>query len=145
MGRVVKIKGFDRDMISSIGLTTRSLYKQDYFKRFFVLRSLEMIFSFLIKRLRLKAIEIETAFFHSLGNPKALTLSYFFYASHIRLNIPYRLIPISVIMHELVEIFLKLSMKTVQVHLTIGTTLERLHFQGIQYHLNFSFRALQII
>ena len=28
---------------------------------------------------------------------------------------------------ELVEIFLKLSMKTVQVHLTIGTTLDMLH------------------
>ena len=68
---------------------------QDYFKRFFVLRSSEMIFSFLIKTSRLKAIEIETAFFHSFGNPKGLTLDYFFYASHSRHNFLYKLIPIS--------------------------------------------------
>ena len=42
-----------------------------------------------------KAIEIEIAFFHPLGNPKGRTLDYFFYAAHIRHNVPYKLIPIS--------------------------------------------------
>ena len=42
-----------------------------------------------------KAIEMEIEFFHSLGNPKGRTLDYFFYASHIRHNFPYKLIPIS--------------------------------------------------
>ena len=65
------------------------------FKRSFVLRSSEVIFSFLIKKSRQKAIEIEIAFFHSLGNPKGRTLDHFFYASHIRHNFPYKLIPIS--------------------------------------------------
>ena len=54
-----------------------------------------MIFSFLINKSRLKVIEIETAFFHSLRNPKVRTLDYFFYALHIRHNFPYKLIPIS--------------------------------------------------
>ena len=70
-------------------------YMQDHFKQFFVLCSSEMIFSFLIEILMLKAIEIEIAFFHSLGNPKGRTLDYNFYASHIRHNFPYKLIPIS--------------------------------------------------
>ena len=96
-------------------------YMQDYFKRFFVLRSSEIIFSFLIKTSRLKAIEIETAFFHSLGNPKGRTLNYFFYASHINHNFPY--IQTDTHMDKLLEIFLKLSTKTVQVHLMTGTTL----------------------
>ena len=72
-----------------------SAYMQYYFKRFFVLHSSEVIFSFLNKKSREKAIEIETAFFHSLGNPKGRTLDQFFYASHIRHNFPYKLIPIS--------------------------------------------------
>ena len=38
------------------------------------------------------------------------TLDNFFYASHIRLKFPYKVIPI---IDELVEIFLKLSKKTV--------------------------------
>ena len=42
-----------------------------------------------------KAIEIEIAFFHPLGNPKGLTLDHFFYASHIHHNFPYKLIPVS--------------------------------------------------
>ena len=37
---------------------------------FFVLHSSEVILSFLIKKSRQKAIEIEIAFFHPLGNPK---------------------------------------------------------------------------
>ena len=40
-----------------------------------------------------KAIEMETACFHSLRNPKGRTLDH--YASHIRHNFPYKLIPIS--------------------------------------------------
>ena len=91
------------------------------FKRFFVLHFSEVIFSFLIKKSKQKAIEIEIAFFHSLGNPKCRTLDHFFCVSHIRHNVPYKLIPIS--MSQSVEIFLKLSMKTVQVHLIIWTTL----------------------
>ena len=72
-----------------------SPYTQYYFKRFFVLHSSEVIFLFLIKKSNQKAIEIETAFFHPLGNPKGRTLDHFIYASHIRHNFPYKLIPIS--------------------------------------------------
>ena len=72
-----------------------SPYIQYYFKQFFVLHSSEVIFSFLIKKSRQNAIEIETAFFHPLGNPKDRTLDHFFYVSHIRRNFPYKLIPIS--------------------------------------------------
>ena len=61
----------------------------------FVLHSLEVVFLFLIKMSRQKAIEIETAFLYSLGNPKGNTLDHFFYASHIRHNFPYKMIPIS--------------------------------------------------
>ena len=73
-----------------------SPYVQYFFKRYFVLHSSEVIFSFLIKKSRQKAIEIETVFFHPLGNPKGRTLDHFFYASHIRHNFAYKLIPISV-------------------------------------------------
>ena len=83
---------------------------QYYFKRFVVLHSSEVIFSFLIRTLRQKAIEIEAAFFHPLGNPKGGTLDHFFYASHVRHNFPYKLIPTSI--NELVVIFLTLSTKT---------------------------------
>ena len=96
-------------------------YMQYYFKLFLVLHSLGVIFSLHAdEKSRQKAIEIEIAFFHSLGNPKGRTLDHFFYDSHIRHNFPYKLIPISM---ELAEIFLKLSMKTVQVYLIIWTTL----------------------
>ena len=61
----------------------------------FVLHSSEVIFSFLIEKSREKITEIEIAFFHSLENPKGRTLDHFFYASHIRHNFPYKLIPIS--------------------------------------------------
>ena len=54
-----------------------SPYMQYYFKRFFILHSSEVIFSFLIKKSRQKAIEIETAFFHSLENPEGCTLDHF--------------------------------------------------------------------
>ena len=72
-----------------------SPYIQNYFKLFFVLHCSEVIFLFLIKMLMLKAIEIETAFFHSLGIPKGRTLDHLFYASHIHHNFPYKLIPVS--------------------------------------------------
>ena len=105
-----------------------SPYMQDHFKRLFVLCSSEMIFSFLIKKPKPKAIEIELAFFiplgiprvtrwiisfmlhkkpkpkaieielaffHPLGYPKGHTLDYFFYASYIHHNFPYKLIPVS--------------------------------------------------
>ena len=100
---------------------------QDHFKQFFALCSSEMIFSFLIEILMLKAIEIEIAFFHSLGNPEGRTLDYFFYASHIRHNVPYNQ--------------LKLSTKTVQVHLIIGTTLN-CAISGMQLHPIFLFHIL---
>ena len=106
--------------------TCNSPYRQYYFKWFFVLHFSKFIFSFLIKKSRQISIEIETAFFHSLGNLKGRTLDHFFYASHIRHNFPHKLIPID----ELVEIFLKLSMKTVQVHLIIGMTLVLLQDQA---------------
>ena len=41
-------------------------------------------------------METETAFFHSLANPKRRTMDNFFYASHIRHNFPCILIPISI-------------------------------------------------
>ena len=72
-----------------------SSYMQYYFKRFFVLHSSKVRLSFLIKKSRQKAIEIETTFFHSVENPKGRTLGHFFYASHIRHNFPYKLIHIS--------------------------------------------------
>ena len=97
-----------------------SPYRQDYFKRFFVWRSSEVIFSFLIEKSRQNAIEIETAFFHPLGDRKGRTLDYFFYASHIPHNFPYET---DTYFNVLVKIFLKLSMKTIQEHLIIGTTL----------------------
>ena len=50
---------------------------------------LEVIVSCLIKQSRQNPIEIESEFFHSLGNPKGGTLDHFFCASHIRHNIPY--------------------------------------------------------
>ena len=93
---------------------------QDYFKRLFVLCSSEMIFSFLIKKSKLKAIKIEIAFLAPLGYPNGRTLHYFFYASYIRHNLPYKL---DTYISELLEIFLKLSTKTIEVHLIIGTTL----------------------
>ena len=70
-----------------------SPFMQYYFKRFFVLHSSEVIFSFLIKKSKQKAIEIETAFFHPLGNLKGRTLNHFFYTSYIRHNFSYKLIP----------------------------------------------------
>ena len=95
---------------------------QHYFKRFFVLHSSEAIFSFLIKKSRQKAIDIEIAFFsfpwESQGSHIGSFLLCFTYPSLLPLqNDTY--------IDELVEIILKLSMKTVQVHLIICTTLDR--------------------
>ena len=72
-----------------------STYMQYYFKLFLALHSLEVIFSFLIKKSGKNLIEIDIAFFHSLGNPKGHTQDHFFYASHIGHNFPYKPIPIS--------------------------------------------------
>ena len=60
------------------------------------MRCSRIVFSFLIKKSRLKAIEIEIAFLHSFFNPKGRTLDHFFYVSHIRHNFSYKykLIPI---------------------------------------------------
>ena len=57
-----------------------SQYIQYYFRRVYVLYFLDIIFLFLIKRSALKAIEIEIAFFHSLGNLKGHRVDYFFCA-----------------------------------------------------------------
>ena len=57
-----------------------------YFRQFFVLYFSKVTYSFLIKKSRQKAIEIETVFFHSLGNPKGGTLDDLFYALCIREN-----------------------------------------------------------
>ena len=67
-------------------------------------------FFFLIKKSRQKAIEIEIAFFHPLGNPKARTLNHSFYASHIRHNFCFLS---DIYINELFEIFMELSKKTV--------------------------------
>ena len=65
------------------------------FQTVFCFVILRVEFSFLIKKAWQKAIEIEIAFFNSLGNPKGCTLENFFYASRICHNFPYKLIPIS--------------------------------------------------
>ena len=106
--------------------TCNSPYRQYYFKWFFVLHFSKFIFSFLIKKSRQISIEIETAFFSFPWESQGTHIGSFFYASHIRHNFPHKLIPID----ELVEIFLKLSMKTVQVHLINGMTLVLLQDQA---------------
>ena len=138
-------KGFDHDFFDWVNHPTlsacNSLCMQNYFKRFFVLRSLEMILSFFIKNSRLKAIKIEIEFFHFLSNHKDRTLDYFCYTSHVRHN------PLQsdAYIDELVEIFLKLSMKTVQVHLIIGTTLVMSDITGeiLEFQRKFTFWFLR--
>ena len=76
----------------------------------------------LIEILMLQAIEIEIAFFHSLGNPKGHTLDYFFHASHIRHKFLYKLIPISM---SYLKYFLSYQQKQYKC-IVIGTTLEHL-------------------
>ena len=83
------------------------------------LYSSAVIFLFLIKRSRQKAIEIETAFFDSLGNPKGRTLDHCFNAWHFRHNF---FLNTDTYIDGLVEILLKSLIKTVQVHLIIWTT-----------------------
>ena len=94
-----------------------SPYMQYYFKRFSVSK---VIVSFLIKKSRQNAIEIETAFFsfswESQGSHIGSFLLCFTYPSQLSLRT-------DTYIDELVEIFLKLSIKTVQVHLIIWTTL----------------------
>ena len=86
---------------------------QYYFKRFFALLSSEVIFSFLIKRSKQKVVEIEFAFFHSLGNPKCRPLDRFFYASHICHKFPYKLIPMSMSYLKYSEVINENSTSTV--------------------------------
>ena len=50
-------------------------YNQDYFELFLVMCSSNSIFSFLIKMSTIKAIEMETVFFHSPGNPRVASLT----------------------------------------------------------------------
>ena len=89
------------------------------FKEFFVLHSSEVTFSVLIKKSRQKPIEIETAFFIPLEIPRVAhwIISFMLHISIITSPTNWYLY------NELVEIFLKLSMKTVQVHLIIWTFL----------------------
>ena len=61
------------------GLVTHSTCKITS-SGFFIFRCLKVIFSFMIKVSRLTAIETETAFFHSLGNPKGRMFDYVFCA-----------------------------------------------------------------
>ena len=56
------------------------------------------------KKSRQKALEIQSAFFHSLGNPKGRTLDHFFSASRIRHNFPFKLIPTSMISRNISEV-----------------------------------------
>ena len=71
-----------------------SPYMQYYFKRFLLCIPRRYIY-ISDRKVKAKAIKIEIAFFHSLGNPKDRTLDHFFNASHIRHNFQYKLIPIS--------------------------------------------------
>ena len=87
-----------------------SPYMQYYFKQFLVLYSSEVIFSFQIRKSKQKEIEITTAFLYSHGNPKRRTMDHFILQTDTYID-------------ELVEVLLKLSMKTVQVHLIVWTTL----------------------
>ena len=89
-----------------------SPYMKHYFKRFFVLHSSEVIFSFLFKKSRQEAIEIDMDFFIPLGIRR---VTHWIISSMLHISVIY--------INELFEIFLKLSMRTVQVYLIIGTTL----------------------
>ena len=68
----------------------------------------------------LKAIEIEIAFFIPLGILRVARWIIYFML-HMSAIIP---LQTDIYINELIEILLKLSMKTVQVHLIIGTTLD---------------------
>ena len=83
-----------------------------------------MIFSFLIKRSKLKAIEIETAFFIPLGIPRVAhwIISFILHISVTTSQLP---LQTDTYIDELLKIFLKLSTKTVQGHFIIGTTLAK--------------------
>ena len=68
--------------------------------------------------LTLKFVEIAIAFvFHSFENPNGCKLDYFFNALNIRHNFSYKLIQKS-------TGFLKLSLKTAEVHLIIDISSE---------------------
>ena len=103
---------------------------QYYVKQFFVLYSSEVIFSFLVRQSRQKAIERENCIFsfpcESQGSHIGSFLLCFTYPSWLSLQT-------NTYIDQLVEIFLKLSVETVQVHLIIWMTLIRckmLCYQG---------------
>ena len=87
--------------------TCNSPYMQYYFNGFFVLHSSEVIFSFLTKRSRQKAIEVEIAFFFfiPLGIPRVAhrIISFMLHISVITS------LAIDTYIDELIEIFVKLS------------------------------------
>ena len=47
------------------------------------------------QKVKAKSNRNKNCIFHFLGNPKGRTLDHIFYASHIRHDLPYKLIPIS--------------------------------------------------
>ena len=74
VGRVTSLQSWVATLLTTLTIlkACNSPYIQYYLKRFFVLHSLEVIFSFLIKKSRQKAIEIENCiFFIPLGIPRA--------------------------------------------------------------------------
>ena len=83
---------------------------QCYFKRFFVLHSSEVIFSFLLKKSGQKAVEIETAFFSFPWESRGSHIGSFPFCFTYPSELP---LQTDTYIDELVEIFLKLSMKTV--------------------------------
>ena len=105
---------------------------QYYYKRFFVLHSSEAIFSFLIKKSKQKAIEIVISFFHCLGNPRVAHWIISFMLHTYPSYLPQQT---DTYIDELVEIFLTLSMKIVQVHLIIWTTLVASNRERISFML----------
>ena len=92
---------------------------QYYFKRFFVLHSSKVIFSFLIKKSRQKATEIEIAFSIPLGIPKIAhwIISFMLHISAI--TSPTNWYLYRWVSWNISEVF----NETGQVHLIIGTTL----------------------
>ena len=95
-----------------------SSYMQYYFKWFFVFHSSEVICSFLIKKAKSDRNRncIFSFLWESQGTHIGSFLLCFTYLSWLPLQT-------DTYINDLVEIFLKLSMKTVQVHLIIWTTL----------------------
>ena len=97
-----------------------SPYMQYYFKRLFVLHFSEVIFSFLIKKLKAKGNRNRNCiFFIPLGIPRVAHCNWII-SFMLHISIITSPIQTDSYIDELVEIFLKLLMKTVQVHLIIS-------------------------